>query len=284
MIKLHEFTDIPTQTQTALTVAVRAASKAGEIIRESYLQVQVVEEKTHGDLVSQVDVKCDHAIHEAIRSAYPDDIIISEELSPEVIPEDQYWIVDPLDGTSAYLFRVSEDMPSVMIAYCDKQGARFSAVYFPLTDEMFYAVRGHGSYERQRRLQCKDTELTSAWIEMNQYSNVEYESPQFRLLRERLRQPGGAQLISCSPPHSGVALRIAEGTKRLSAVIHDNGSDYLKQGPWDVLPVALIFSEAGGVVVNFKGEPYDPFKPEPFIMASSKKLADQISARLVVEN
>jgi myo-inositol-1(or 4)-monophosphatase len=280
MIKLHDFKDIPAQTQAALTVAVRAASKAGEIIRESYLQVQTIEEKTHGDLVSQVDVKCDHAVQEAIRSAYPDDVIISEELSPEVIPDDRYWIVDPLDGTSAFLFRVSEDMPSVMIAYCDTQGAQLSVVYFPLTDEMFYAVRGMGSYERQRRLQCKTVELKDAWIEMNQYSNVQYESPQFRILRERLRQPGGAQLVSCSPPHSGIALRIAEGNKQLSGVIHDNGAEYLKQGPWDVLPVALIFSEAGGVVVNLKGQPYNPFKPEPFIMASSKKMADQILALL----
>jgi fructose-1,6-bisphosphatase/inositol monophosphatase family enzyme len=280
MIKLHEFHDIPMQTQMALTVAVRAASKAGEIIRENYPQVQAISEKTHGDLVSQIDVKCDTAVHEAIHAAYPDDLIISEELSPEVLPEEEYWIVDPLDGTSAYLFRVSEDMPSVMIAYCDTQGARFSVVYFPLTDEMFYAVRGQGAYVRQRRLRCKDCDLAAAWVDMNQYSNVQYESLEFRKLRERLRQPGGAQLVSSSPAHSGLALRIAEGNKRLSAVVHDNGPDYLKQGPWDVLPIALIFTEAGGSIVSLKGQSYDPFKPEPFLLAASRKLADQIIARL----
>jgi myo-inositol-1(or 4)-monophosphatase len=276
MIKLHEFENVPKPTLVALSVAVKAAFRAGAVIRESYYQPQVFEEKVHGDLVSQVDIKCDTIIHEVIGATFPDDTIISEEISPEVLPEDRYWIVDPLDGTSAYLFRVAEGMPSVMIALCDKKGAVLSVVYFPLTDEIFYAIRGEGAYEHQRQLSCTESKLKDSWVEMNQYSDVEFESPGFRKLREKLRQPGGAQLVSSSPPHSGVALRIADGSKKLSAVVHDNGVKWLKQGPWDVMPIMLILTEAGGSVMNFEGKPYDPFKPEPFVMASSKKLAKEI--------
>ena len=277
MTRLHRFTNVPKSTVSALSVAVRAANAAGDYIREGYYQSQQIEEKGHGDLVSQVDLKCDHVIQEAIQASYPDDMIISEELSPETHrKKDRYWVVDPLDGTTAYLFRTAEDMPSVLIALVDKAGPLVSVVYFPLTDELFYAIRGQGAYHGRRRLKCQDVPLANAWVELNQYSESKYESESFRVMREKLRQSGGARLVTTNPPHSGVGARITEGDKKIAAVVHDNGSTYIKQGPWDVLPVALIVKEAGGVVLTLKGKPYDPFKPEPFLMASSKKLAESI--------
>lgn len=277
MVKLRKFNGLDKRTVAALSVAVRAADRAGEVVREGYYQAQEIEDKGHGDLVSQVDIKCDHIIQEAIYASFPDDIILSEELTPDQDVKDKpYWVIDPLDGTSAYLFRTAIDMPSVMIAYCDKQGPLFSVIFFPLSDEFFYAVRGHGAFENRRQLYCKDCRLDRAWVEMNQYSEVKYESAQFKKLRDNLRKTGGARLVTTCPPHSGVGVRIAEGEKKVSAVIHDNNPKWLKQGPWDVIPAALILQEAGGTVITFKGKPYDPFTPEPFIMASSKKLAHQI--------
>jgi fructose-1,6-bisphosphatase/inositol monophosphatase family enzyme len=277
MVKLRKLRGVPKPTIAALSVAVRAADRAGEIIREGYYQALEIKDKGHGDLVSQVDIKCDHVISEAIYASYPDDIIVSEELSPNVDPNHtKYWVVDPLDGTSAYLFRTSPDMPSVLIAYCDEQGAQFSVVYFPLTDEFFYAVRGHGAYENRRRLECKNYKLNESWVEMNQYSEAVYESDVFKAMRNGLRSKGGAKLVTTCPPHSGVGVRIPQGEKKVAAVVHDNNGRWLKQGPWDIIPVALIVTEAGGAVINFKGKTYDPFSPEPFIVASSNKLAMDI--------
>lgn len=275
MIKLHDFPDVPKQTIASLNVAVKAAHRAGEIIREGYYQTHLVKEKSHGDLVSIIDTNCDHAVHEAIRAAYPDDIIFSEELAPNASPVERYWIIDPLDGTSSYLFRVAPDMPAVMIALCDLAGAILSVVYFPLSDELFYAIRGEGSFDRLRSLRCETYDLSQAWIDLNQYSDDQYESDAMRALRVKLRQPGGARLVTSSPPHSGLSLRIT-GDKRLAGVIHDNGSEQLKQGPWDVIPIRLIFEEAGGFVCNMKGRPYDPYRPEPFMMMGSRKLAEQV--------
>lgn len=280
MTRLHKFSGTPRQTVAALSVAVRAANQAGIYIREGYYKTQQVEEKGHGDLVSQIDVMCDHVIQEAIRAAYPEDSIISEELNPDTKPgQKRYWAIDPLDGTAAYVFRTSDDMPSVMIALCDEKGPLMSVVYFPMTDDLFYAIRGQGSFRGRKRLQCRSIRLATAWVEMNQYSESKYESNEFKALRKFLRQPGGARLVTTSPPHSGVGVRIAEGDKKIAAVIHDNGSRWLKQGPWDVIPVALIIEEAGGVVMSLKGKRYNAFQPEPFLIAGSKKLANEILNR-----
>lgn len=277
--KLRE--NVPEHESIELKVATAATLRAGQIIRRGYTQAQSIQEKGLGDLVSQIDVDCDKVIQEEIHKIFPNDKILSEELSPDIsTSEGRFWVVDPLDATSAFLFKTGEDMPAVMIGLHRNGKTVMSVVHFPLTNEVFFAVRGQGAYKGDARLRVSDSTLQESWIEMNQYSNTEFESDVFRRLRENLRkQPGGARLVSSSPPHSGVGIRIAEGKKKLSAVVHDNGQEKIKQAPWDVIPVALILEESGGVIVNFKGELYDPFKPEPFIMASSKQLANEIIAR-----
>jgi myo-inositol-1(or 4)-monophosphatase len=278
-INLRIASRIPDKTRSALLVAVRAAERAGEIVRQGYNQAErVVEEKGLGDLISKIDIECDQVIEAEIHRSFPDDVILSEELNPHVAePQSADWIIDPLDATSAFLFTAAKDMPSVMIARLDGAGTGFSVVYFPLTREWFYAVKGHGAYKGARRLHCKPSpRLHEAWVEMNQYSDARLESAVFGALRENLRKPGGARLVTTSVPHSGVGARIAEGEKKLSAVIHDNNPVRVKQAAWDVVPVALILEEAGGVVVNLQGRPYDPFAVEPFVMAGSKAFADEV--------
>ena len=274
---------LPADAIDELALMMRAAYRAGQIVRAGYNEKQIVDEKEHGNLVSKVDEDCDEAVHDEIKRSRPDETILSEEKNHDAdISHGKAWVVDPLDATSAFLFGVSEDMPSIMIARTEDGVANSSIVYFPLTDEMFYAVRGLGAYKGKDRLRCTGSTLAESWIEMNQQANASKESQVFSRMRNNLRQPGGARLVSSSPPHSGIGVRIAEGRKRLSAVVHDNNPGEpakAKQAPWDVIPVALILEEAGGVVVNFDGQPYNPFKPEPFIMAASKELAEEIIER-----
>lgn len=275
---------LPREAVKDVRLMMRAAKDAGQLICAGYNKLQVIEEKEYGSLVSQVDEDCDDIIDKVISKARPGEAILSEEKNPNAdVSRGPGWVADPLDATSAMLFRSSLDMPSVMLARLQDGVSQSLVVYFPLSDELFYAVRGFGAYKGKRRLQCQGEKLTNAWVEMNQQGNVAKESLIFRGLREALRQPGrGAKLVSSSPPHSGVGVRIAEGHKRLSAVVHDNNPGdpkNAKQAPWDVIPVALILEEAGGVIVNFKGQPYNPFQPEPFIMAASKELVGEIIDR-----
>jgi len=271
--------DLPQKAAKTLRVMMQAALQAGEIVREGSQREQTVTEKGLGDLVSELDIACDRTIQDVLRQAFPDDPILSEELAPETsVFDGSCWVIDPIDGSSALLFHAGPDLPAVMIARLERGIAEYSVVYFPLTRELFYAVRGHGAYKGADRLQCSASRLAASWIELNQYGDARQESAAFARLRTRLRLPGGARLVTTSPPHSGSGVRIAEGRKKLAAVVHDNNAAHLKQGPWDVLPVALIVNEAGGCVINFAGRPYDAFRAEPFIVASSASLAKEIIA------
>lgn len=262
-----------------LQVALSAAQKAGVIICDGFEQAQNVGEKGLGDFFSQVDIDCDTAIQEEILRHDGQTTILSEELSPDASPGDARWIVDPLDSSAGFLFQMSKEMPSTMIGYREGGETQLAVIGFPLTGETFWAIRGQGAFKDGQPIHVADQpdELSKAWVEMNRNGDLRLQSRIFGLLDERLRLPGGAGTATSQAPHSGLAARMASGEKRLSAIVHDNNPTKVKQGPWDVIPAALILEEAGGVVATLEGSrSYDPFKPEPFVMAASKNILDQL--------
>lgn len=261
-----------------LQLAIRAAASAGQVITAGAADLRgtVVESKSVGDLVSQVDRDADLAATTLLRenSALP---ILSEELHHDVGEQNDLWIVDPLDGSSAFLTGAGAHLPSVLIAQVREGVAQVGVCYFPLANEWFYAQRGRGAWKDGKRLVCDAKEsLAEVWVEMNQYGDARFETAYFRDLKERLRSDEGARLVTSQAPHAGVAMRIAECQSSLAVAVHDNNSALVKQGPWDIAAPQLILEEAGGVFLNPKGGRTDSFTCEPIIVARSLSLAREV--------
>ena len=267
------------QLSPHLRSALEAALQGGNIIREGFGRRHTIEEKGIGDLVSEIDARSDAAICLRLRSHGSEFSIISEELNPNTRIEGAgAWIVDPLDATSAFLFQAGRQYSSVMVALHRDGEIQLGVVLFPLTAEWFYSERGKGAFKNGEQLRLPDEQvaLRDAWVDMNQYGDARYESEMFRSLREKLRLPGGARLVTSQVPHSGVAMRMLDGEMRLAAAIHDNNPHKVKQAPWDIAAPQVIMEEAGGVFLNPKGERTDLFEAEPIIVARSKQLAREI--------
>ncbi len=64
-----------------LTIAVKAARRAGRIINQASLNLDVltVSKKSHSDYVSEVDAAAEDAIIKVLQAAYPDHAILAEE-------------------------------------------------------------------------------------------------------------------------------------------------------------------------------------------------------------
>lgn len=267
-------------TQSPLMqTAARAAFAAGEVIKDGYQKVHRIDAKGVGDLVSEVDFEADRVATEILQSHSEQLPIMSEELSPEADDVNQrMWIVDPLDGTTAYLMAAGPRFSSVLVSICEAGKPVLGVTYFPLTGEWFYAANGEGAFKNGMplKIQQRDCSLKTAWVEMNQYGDVQYETEFFRTARRALRSSDGARIVTSTFPHAGVAMRVAEQNNGLCAAIHDNNPASLKQGPWDIAANQIIFEEAGGVFVNPELQPSSPFVAEPIIIAASLTLAEQI--------
>jgi len=263
-----------------LSLAIQAASLAGQIIADGYDQTHAIDAKGVGDLVSEIDHRADRAMTDYLK-AQSDALIISEELNPDVeeVP-DECWIVDPLDASSAFLMRAGKQYPSVLVAKREQGETLCGVVHFPLTGEWFYGIRGRGAWKdgTPLRIPNQEVKLGEAWIEMNQYGDSSLETEAFSNLRQRLRSREGARLVTSNVPHAGVAMRIAESNSSLAAAVHDNRSDDVKQGPWDIAAPVLILIEAGGTALTLDGGTVDPFAGQPFVVSRTQVLAEAVLA------
>ena len=87
-----------------LTIAVKAARRAGSIINRAALDLDglTVISKRQNDFVTEVDKAAEHAIIEILHKAYPAHAILAEESRRDGDAE-YTWIIDPLDGTTNFI-------------------------------------------------------------------------------------------------------------------------------------------------------------------------------------
>ena len=142
-----------------LEVAIDAArAAAGELMGRFGQEAEGVRSKSSPtDPVSAADVAAERAIRAVLAVRRPDDAILGEEggLTPAadgraVSDGALRWVVDPLDGTVNYLYRVPQF--GVSVACEDGDGVIAGVVLDPVRGECFTAVRGGGARVNGRPL------------------------------------------------------------------------------------------------------------------------------------
>jgi myo-inositol-1(or 4)-monophosphatase len=124
-----------------LEVALEAARAAAvELIgRFGHRQEEIRSKSTPTDLVSEADVSAETAIRAVLGERRPDDAILGEE-GGATGQGALRWVIDPLDGTTNFLFGVPQW--AVSVACEDGDGGLVGVVLDPNRDECFAATRG----------------------------------------------------------------------------------------------------------------------------------------------
>ena len=124
-----------------VALAERIAREAGAQLREAFSGGALATETKSSptDLVSEADVAAEQLIREALLSARPDDGMLGEEGSDTPGTSGLRWIVDPLDGTTNFLFGIPQW--GVSIAVEDESGTLAGVVFDPMRDECWAAER-----------------------------------------------------------------------------------------------------------------------------------------------
>jgi myo-inositol-1(or 4)-monophosphatase len=187
--------------------------------------------------VSEADIAVNELIAGRLRSATSEYGWLSEESADDKarLGKNRVWIVDPIDGTRAYLAGREDWCVSVALV-ADGQPV-LGAVFAPASDEFFFAQRGCGS------------RLNGAAIHAT--SGTELDFPRIagpKPLIERLNRSIGE--ISLHPRIGSLALRlcrVAEG--RLDAAFAGGQSR-----DWDLAAANLIVQEANGSMTALSGD------------------------------
>jgi myo-inositol-1(or 4)-monophosphatase len=228
-----------------LTIAVRAARKAGSIINRAAVGGASlnVRAKQANDFVTQIDQAAEEAIIDIVHKAYPDHGFLAEESGDRVGNAEYVWIIDPLDGTTNFIHGFPQ--------YCVSIGVRHrgtlahAVVYDPSRNELFTASKGRGAFLDDRRirvskcLQLKDA-LVGTGFPFRELGRVELYLKQLHKIMASssgVRRAGAAALdlayVACG---------------RLDAFWE------MGLSPWDTAAGALLIQEAGGLITDLKGE------------------------------
>lgn len=126
-------------------VAETVARAAGALLLERFRgPARGVGVKSSGtDMVSDADRDAETLILSMLTESFPGDALFGEESGGRDGTSGRTWIVDPLDGTTNFLYGIPQWC--VSIACEDEDGALAGVVYDPCRDECFSAARGEGA-------------------------------------------------------------------------------------------------------------------------------------------
>lgn len=123
-------------------VAETAARSGGEVLRDWQGRFGI-SKKGPKDLVTEADFAAQQTIKEILLGRFPAHGFIGEEGEAEQTVPALRWMVDPLDGTSNYVHGFPAYCVSIGLAVGDT--VLVGAIYDPVADECFTAVRGEGA-------------------------------------------------------------------------------------------------------------------------------------------
>ncbi|MGH9287966.1 MAG: inositol monophosphatase family protein, partial [Acidimicrobiales bacterium] len=132
-----------------LDFAVDVVRTAGEMTLRWFRSPDLaVDSKADGTPVTAADRAAERLVRERIAGRFPDDGVLGEE-EPEVRGRSgRRWIVDPIDGTKAFIRGVP--LYSTLLALHDGDGPALGVIGLPALGQVVYAGRGLGCWSDGR--------------------------------------------------------------------------------------------------------------------------------------
>jgi myo-inositol-1(or 4)-monophosphatase len=226
--------------------AARAAALAGAEVATAWErrrpELEVEEKAAADDLVSQADRETESAIRARLAQLRPADAILGEESGRTAGGSGICWLIDPIDGTTNYLYGRPDWAVSVAAIREEERETLVGVVLEPGLGRTTEALRGGGAWSDGRRLRRHaESILQRALVEVN-WGHGEQ--------RER-----AGDLIQVLQPRVRDVRRGGSAASALVQVADGRADAYWGPGlqPWDGVAGALIASEAGAAVGDLDG-------------------------------
>ncbi|XP_034416215.1 inositol monophosphatase 1-like isoform X1 [Cyclopterus lumpus] len=261
--------------QECMDHCVEVTNKAGQMIREALQKdIAVMQKSSPVDLVTETDQKVEQLIISSIKEKYPAHSFIGEESvaagAPSVLTDNPTWIIDPIDGTTNFVHRFP--FVSVSIGFTVKKEIEFGIVYSCIEDKMYTARKGKGAFCNGDPIKVsgqEDISQSMVLTEMNFHKDPGHFKTMMANIENILtipvhgiRSPGSAAVNMCL-----VACGAADAYYHMG--IHC----------WDMAGGAAVVTEAGGVIMDTSGGPFD-LMSRRLIVASSRAIAQRVAKEI----
>jgi myo-inositol-1(or 4)-monophosphatase len=232
----------PAELRGLLQLATELAAQAGRVHAAGARGALRIETKSSStDMVSQVDREAERLIVDGLRRARPNDGILAEEGSAREGTSDVRWVIDPLDGTTNFVYGYAAYGVSVAVEV--NRVGQVGVVLDSANGLSYEAIAGHGAWCGEQRLSVRaQTDLSHALLA----TGFSYDADERRRAGVALgsilgsvrdiRRSGSAALDLC---------HLAAG--------HVDAYYEVGLAPWDHAAGAVIAREAGADVRHVAG-------------------------------
>lgn len=240
-----------------LEVAIELARSAGVLVVGIRAAGFEVDYKLGEEPVTRADREASVAVVSGLHQAFPDDVIISEELEidPARTTAERVWYVDPIDGTRDFIR--GDDGFAVMIGLCVNGVPTVGVVYQPTRQRTYYSIAGQPAYV----------------VEPGVEPGADGALVTTQLICSSIAEPGAARLAASASHRSedidrvksqlGIRDELNVGSVGLKLCLIAAGSRDLYVNPaaktkaWDTCAPEVILVAAGGQLSDLYGAPVD---------------------------
>lgn len=261
---------VQNQYDIYLQIALSIAKDAGEVLLQFLGQLKDVREKSAaGDLVTEADHASEKIILTALKRAFPEHTILSEESGLHPIEgSDFIWSVDPLDGTTNYTHGIP--FFAVSIALLFRGEPIVGVVHNPFLSETFSATKGGGATRNEVKIQVSQVPTLNKAVLATGFAYDRRDTPDNNY----------AEFCYLTAQTQGVR-RMGSAALDLAYVAMGRFDGFWERGlrPWDISAGIVIVREAGGVVSSYENEPL--ILDSGRILASNGHIHSTLSAQLL---
>lgn len=257
----------PQLLQQTLDIAIAAGKHLTHFYHQfDHHQLQI-QHKSDDTPVTAVDLFLSQFLIEQLQKLTPNIPILSEENCKIALEErqqwQQYWLIDPLDGTQQFINRTGNF--SVLITLMQQNRAVLGFIHAPILQTTYYAMKGHGAYKKHKD---KTQRLYPRSLDLSKPIRVAVGAHGAKK-KARLTFNNDYQydfvIIGSSGIKSGL---VADGTCDCYLRLGDTSE-------WDTAPAEIILAEMGGAVFDNVYQPLtynqrNEFKNPHFLMVSNK--------------
>ncbi len=212
-----------------LNLMIKASEKASKILIRDFGEVEKLQVSLKGpnNFVTNADRKAEEIIIKELEKSKKNFSILTEESGfIKNKDQDNFWIIDPIDGTTNFLNGVPHFCISIALQF--EKEIIAGVIYDPIKDELFYAEKNGGSYLNNRSIRVsKKKDASDCLYGVNFRKNL----PENLIIRNTGSASLDLAYVSCG---------------RFDGCLEKNVN------LWDIAAGAILIKEAGGVIDNFE--------------------------------
>lgn len=256
--------------QQVVEEVLKIAYQAGEHIKSFYASSVEIHIKADNTPVTEADIFVSKFVSQALQELTPNIPVLSEECCKIPLSEregwEEYWIIDPLDGTQQFINRT--DQFSVVIALVQQNQPVLGVIHAPIFNKTYYAYKQNGAFliENGQTLRLSNESKSLPETNRLQVTIGTSKSPQ---IQRAVQYPYEVEFIKYGSSSLKAGL-VAEGKADCYIRFGDTGE-------WDTAAAEVLLNESGGKIfnLNFKSLSYnqrETFVNPYFMMVSNKNL------------